>query len=61
MDKQAKTVITEEGCFKGMDGLTYMERHLGYRLVLTNAKQALVYPIQQDLSALAGETKSKRH
>ena len=34
MKKWADTVITETGCFNGMDGLTYMERHLGYRLMI---------------------------
>ncbi len=34
LQKWADTVITETGCFKGMDGLTYMERHLGYRLMI---------------------------
>ncbi len=34
LDKWANTIVTEEGCFQGMDGLTYVERHLGYRLVL---------------------------
>ncbi len=34
LDKWAETIITEEGCFNGMDGLTYVERHLGYRLLI---------------------------
>ncbi len=37
MDKWKGTTIEEESCFNGMDGLTYIERHLGYRLVLTEA------------------------
>lgn len=37
LKKWADTVITETGCFKGMDGLTYMERHLGYRLMIEHA------------------------
>lgn len=36
-NKWAGETITEEGCFSGMDGLTYMERHLGYRLLITAA------------------------
>lgn len=36
LKKWADTVITGEGCFKGMDGLTYIERRLGYRLVIVN-------------------------
>ncbi len=30
--KEAK--VTEDGCFKGMDGYSYIERHLGYRLLI---------------------------
>lgn len=37
-EKWAKETITGEGCFSGMDGLTYMERHLGYRLLITNVE-----------------------
>lgn len=35
LNKWAKSVVQTEGCFYGMDGLTYMERHLGYRLLIT--------------------------
>lgn len=34
MDKWRSTTVHEESCFDGMDGLSYMERHLGYRLVI---------------------------
>ncbi len=34
LDKWKKVTVAEEGCFQGMDGLTYMERHLGYRLLI---------------------------
>lgn len=34
LKKWADTTVTEDGCFDGMDGLTYMERHLGYRLLI---------------------------
>ncbi len=34
LNKWKKVTVTEEGCFYGMDGLSYIERHLGYRLVL---------------------------
>ena len=34
LEKWANTTITEEGCFDGMDGFTYVERHLGYRLLI---------------------------
>lgn len=37
LKKWADTVVTEEGCFKGMDGLTYIERRLGYRLSIVDA------------------------
>lgn len=37
MKKWSETVTEEEGCFDGMDGMTYIERHLGYRLVITEA------------------------
>ena len=35
LEKWKKEVFTEEGCFKGMDGLTYIKRRLGYRLLIT--------------------------
>lgn len=31
LDKWARNIVKEPGCFNGMDGLTYIERHLGYR------------------------------
>lgn len=37
LDKWAAVKVEEEGCFAGMDGLSYMERHLGYRLVLNES------------------------
>lgn len=45
-DKWAKVTVSEGSCFDGMDGLTYMERHLGYRLVLREA--ALDYDWRKD-------------
>ncbi len=36
LDKWARETFQGEGCFQGMDGLTYMERHLGYRLLITD-------------------------
>lgn len=38
LEKWAGTVIEEEGCFDGMDGYTYVERHLGYRLLIDSAQ-----------------------
>ncbi len=34
LDKWRAAEVTEEGCFSGMDGYTYIERHLGYRLFI---------------------------
>lgn len=36
MNKWAETIVTEDGCFHGMDGLSYVERHLGYRLFIAD-------------------------
>ncbi len=46
LDKWAQTIISEEGCFKGMDGLSYMERHLGYRLLIRDAQ--VEYHMKED-------------
>lgn len=46
LDKWASFVITEEGCYKGMDGLTYVDRHLGYRLLIKDV--SLNYEHNQD-------------
>lgn len=43
LDKWAEYTVTEEGCFQGMDGLSYMERHLGYRLLIDQASLAYQY------------------
>lgn len=37
LDKWAGVTVAEEGCFQGMDGLSYIERHLGYRLFIDDA------------------------
>jgi len=34
INKWKNSIVTEEGCFYGMDGFSYMERHLGYRLLI---------------------------
>lgn len=47
LDKWADTMVMEEGCFYGMDGLTYMERHLGYRLLITDT--AMSYDFWKDV------------
>ena len=36
LNKWAESTVQTEGCFYGMDGLTYIERHLGYRLLITD-------------------------
>ncbi|MDE5588695.1 MAG: DUF4832 domain-containing protein [Acetatifactor sp.] len=46
LNKWEKNTVREDSCFDGMDGLTYMERHLGYRLVLREA--ALDYDWKSD-------------
>lgn len=38
LDKWADTIVKEDGCFNGMDGYTYVERHLGYRLLIKSAQ-----------------------
>ena len=38
LNKWADTVVEEDGCFNGMDGYTYVERHLGYRLLIESAQ-----------------------
>lgn len=40
MEKWADSTVSEESCFDGMDGLAYVERHLGYRLVIREAEVA---------------------
>ena len=36
-DKWAAATVSGRGCFDGLDGLTYIRRHLGYRLLITQA------------------------
>lgn len=38
MEKWAAATVSENGCFNGMDGLSYIERHLGYRLLISSVK-----------------------
>lgn len=35
LEKWASSTVQTSDCFDGMDGLSYMQRHLGYRLVLS--------------------------
>ncbi|MCI8292594.1 MAG: DUF4832 domain-containing protein [Hespellia sp.] len=35
-DKWAKETVKDDGCFDGMDGLTYIQRHLGYRFMIAD-------------------------
>ena len=36
LEKWAASTVQTSDCFDGMDGLSYIERHLGYRLVLSD-------------------------
>ena len=36
LNKWAESVVTKKGSFYGMDGLSYIEQHLGYRLLINN-------------------------
>ena len=36
-EKWEGTTVKEKGCYEGMDGCTYMERHLGYRIFIDHA------------------------
>lgn len=47
LKKWSKAVIQEDGCFNGMDGLTYIERRLGYRLAIVDA--GLRYQSREDV------------
>lgn len=38
LEKWAADTVHTEDCFDGMDGLTYISRHLGYRLLLSGAE-----------------------
>lgn len=46
LEKWAASTVKEEGCYRGMNGLDYVERHLGYRFFLENV--ALEYDIWRD-------------
>lgn len=37
LDKWAAETIRDGSCYDGLDGLTYMDRHLGYRYMIDNA------------------------
>lgn len=46
LEKWATTTVSQEGCFYGMDGLSYIERHLGYRLLIRDT--AVDYRYMED-------------
>lgn len=46
LDKWEASVYHGEDCFDGMDGLSYIERHLGYRLLIDEVR--LQYGFQKD-------------
>lgn len=37
LEKWKESVVREQSCFNGIDGYTYVERHLGYRLFIDQA------------------------
>ena len=46
LNKWADSVYSGEDCFDGMDGLNYIERHLGYRLLIHDVK--MEYGLNED-------------
>ena len=38
LKKWEKETVTEESCFFGLDGYSYIERHLGYRLIIADIR-----------------------
>lgn len=38
LEKWKGTRVKRKGCYKGMDGYTYIERHLGYRLLISKTE-----------------------
>ena len=36
------SVIVGKGVYQGMDGLTYIERHLGYRILINDVNQIVL-------------------
>ncbi len=47
LHKWSQTNVTEDSVFNGMDGLTYVDRHLGYRILIKEAE--MNYSETQDL------------
>jgi len=47
LNKWADTSVSEGGCFDGMDGLSYIERHLGYRLLIHDTSMS--YDLVKDI------------
>lgn len=47
LEKWGKYIIKDGSIYNGMDGLTYIERHLGYRLLIKNVE--LGYKKKEDL------------
>ncbi len=50
-NKWKQTTVSEASAYNGMDGYTYIKRHLGYRLVLDSAQMA--YQTEDDSLALS--------
>lgn len=43
LEKWSKSTVSEDSCFDGMDGLTYIERHLGYRYYIEDVNMEYEY------------------
>lgn len=43
LNKWAKSTVEGAGCFHGMDGLSYVERHLGYRMLIKDVSMRRNY------------------
>jgi len=56
LDKWARSTVTEPGCYQGMDGLSYVERHLGYRYVIESAQ--ISYDLRTNCMALGANMKN---
>ena len=46
LNKWETAIFQGEGCFNGMDGLSYIERHLGYRLLIQDVEMG--YDFKED-------------
>lgn len=56
LNKWAAETISQEGCFDGMDGLSYVERHLGYRFLVDHV--AVDYSFKEDEISVTADIKN---